>query len=89
MDVLETELMNLALERRYAVYRTHLKGLSVKHDVADYFEHILDDEEVTFNSADLPSNEFCVDDTQAGVDISFADYIEWDPQAEQTTPKAA
>ena len=81
--------MKLALERRYAVYRTHLKGLSVKHDVADYFEHILDDEAVTFESADLPTNGFCVDDTQAGLDISFADYIEWDPQNDQPTPKAA
>jgi hypothetical protein len=89
MDVLETELMKLALERRYAVYRTHLKGLGVNHNAADYFEHILDDEEVTFDSADLPANEFCVDDTQAGVDISFADYIEWDPQNDKPTPKAA
>lgn len=79
--------MNLGLERRYAVYRTSLKGLGVNHD--DYFEHILDDEGVTFDSADLPANEFCVDDTQAGVDMSFADYIEWDPTDDQSSPKAA
>ena len=67
--------MNLTLDRRYGVYRTYLKGLSVSQ-AEDYFQHLLDDEVLDPEGTELPTNEFCIDDT--AVDISFADYIEMD-----------
>jgi hypothetical protein len=77
--------MNLALERRYGVYRTHLKGLSVSQ-ADDYFQRLLDDE-TAFDTVDLPANEFCVDDTT--VDISFEEYIEVDQTPGDEEPKKA
>jgi hypothetical protein len=77
--------MNLAMERRYGVYRTHLKGLSVSQ-ADDYFQHLLDDE-ASFDAGDLPADEFCVDDTT--VDLSFEDYVELDSPPVDAEPKKA
>ena len=70
-------------------YKTHLKGLFVDKD-ADYFQHLLDQADVDPN-VDPPSNEFCIDDTDAVVDMSFADYIELnlDGEPQEDGKKAA